>query len=323
MSEYRLVQHRGNWSLAYDEEERGRVRVALGTPDRGLAEARARDLWKARTAPVSDKVKDLWTSYIADREAMGVTVDAAGSTWKALETTFGHKLGRAVNREDCREHYERRKREKRSDSTIRTELEYLRACLRLKYGKESPVLWMPPPSAPRDRYLTKTELKKLLSHVETPHVRLFIELAIATGARMSAILELTWEYVDLERGTVNLNPSGRHVTNKRRTIVPVRDRALAALVEAKKGALTDNVIEYDGGDVKSIRKAIRSAAIRAKVPCSPHVFRHTAGVWMAEADVPMQKISQFLAHSTTAVTERHYARYSPSFMVDAAKALNW
>ena len=38
------------------------------------------------------------------------------------------------------------------------------------------------------------------------------------------------------------------------------------------------------------------AAVRSGVPCSPHVFRHTAGVWMAQADVPMQKISQFLGH---------------------------
>jgi integrase len=59
------------------------------------------------------------------------------------------------------------------------------------------------------------------------------------------------------------------------------------------------------------------------VPCSPHAFRHTAGVWMAQADVPMQKISQFLGHTSTRVTERTYARYSPSFMKDAASALEF
>jgi integrase len=53
------------------------------------------------------------------------------------------------------------------------------------------------------------------------------------------------------------------------------------------------------------------------------VFRHTAGVWMAQADVPMQKISQFMGHTSTRVTERTYARYSPSFMKDAAAALEF
>ena len=75
--------------------------------------------------------------------------------------------------------------------------------------------------------------------------------------------------------------------------------------------------------MKSIKKAIRMAALRSGVPCSPHVFRHTAGVWMAQADVPMQKISQFLGHTSTKVTERTYARYSPSFMKDAAAALEF
>jgi integrase len=43
--------------------------------------------------------------------------------------------------------------------------------------------------------------------------------------------------------------------------------------------------------VKSAKKATRKAAERSNVPCSPHVFRHTAGVWMAQADVPIQKTS--------------------------------
>ena len=87
--------------------------------------------------------------------------------------------------------------------------------------------------------------------------------------------------------------------------------------------MTDFVIEWDGHQVKSIKKAIRMAAKRSGVRCSPHVFRHTAGVWMAQADVPMQKIAQFLGHTSTRVTERTYARYSPNFMKDAAAALNW
>jgi integrase len=176
---------------------------------------------------------------------------------------------------------------------------------------------------PRDRYLTREELDKLLEHVNTPHVRLFIILAVTTGARMSALLELTWDQVDFKHRTINLNQPGREQTNKRRPEVPINGRALAALEEAAKGALTDHVIEWDGQPVKSIKKAIRRAAQRSGVACSPHVFRHTAGVWMAQADVPMQKIAQFLGHTSSRVTERTYARYSPNFMKDAAAALEW
>ncbi|WP_380874268.1 site-specific integrase [Sphingomonas sp. DBB INV C78] len=216
-----------------------------------------------------------------------------------------------------------RKRLDRADSTIRIELEYLRACLNLRYGRGNTHVWTPPASKPRSRYLTKDELERLLAHVKATHVRLFIILAITTGARMKSILALKWEQVDFKHRTINYAPAGRHQTNKRETEVPMNTRAFLALEEAARGALTTHVIEWDGKPLKSIKKAIREAAKRSSVPCSPHVFRHTAGVWMAQADVPMQKIAQFLGHTSTRVTERTYARYSPSFMQDAAAALDW
>ncbi len=140
---------------------------------------------------------------------------------------------------------------------------------------------------------------------------------------MSAILELRWDQVDFKHRTINFNRPGREQTNKRRPEVPLNSRASAALEEAARGALTDYVIEWDSKPVKSIKKAIRMAARRSSEPCSPHVFRHTAGVWQAQADIPMQKISQYLGHTSTRVTERTYARYSPSFMKDAAAALEF
>jgi integrase len=319
--EYRLVQHRGRYSLAYTDTERGRVRVALGTHDRGLAEARARDIWNARHAPQSERIADLWEAYARDRQSVIARPDALRSTWAALQPHFGHRLGKAITPEDCREYERSRKRDSKRPSTIRTELEMLRACLRFRYGASAPKLHIPPASAPRDRWLTKADATRLLESAAAPHARLFIVLALTTGTRMGALLDLTWDRVDFDQGTIDFRPVGRHQTNKRRVVVPMNATARAALQEAHKGALSDFVIEYAGKPVASVKTAIRETARRAKVPCSPHVLRHTAGVWMAQADVPMQKIAQYLGHTSTRVTEAHYARYSPSFMRDASAAL--
>lgn len=323
MPEYRLVRHRGKFSLAYTDEQRGRVRVALGTDDRGLAESRARDIWQARHRPASERVADLWPPYAADRKATVKRTDRFDDIWKPLKPFFGHKLGKAITRDDCKAYHQARKREGRSNSTIKTELEFLRACLRWHYRGEAPALWLPPASKPRDRYLTKAEANELLSHIEAPHVRLFVELALATGARMGALLDLKWDQVNMDRGIADLNPAGREITNKRRTVVPLTERALAALREAKRGALTDFVIEYAERPVKSVRKAVDSAARRSGIPCSPHVFRHTAGVWAAEAGRSMSEIAQFLGHSTTTITEKVYARYSPEYQRGVSRALEF
>lgn len=245
------------------------------------------------------------------------------NAWKRLSSVFAHRLGTDINKDDCRDYAKLRKRQGAAAGTIKTELEYLRACLNLRYGRGHNRVWLPAGSPPRDRYLSREELEQLLERVSTPHVRLFIVLAITTGARMSALLELRWDQIDFKHRTINFNQAGREQTNKRRPEVPLNDRAYEALEEAARGALTDWVIEWDGKRVNSVKKAIRMAAQRSGVPCSPHVFRHSAGVWMAQADVPMQKISQFLGHTSTRVTEQTYARYSPSFMKDAAAALEF
>lgn len=323
MPEYRIVEHRGKWSLAFTDGERGRVRIALGTDDRGLAEARAREIWNARHAPAGERVADLWPSYVKSRAAEVSRTDRFPSIWAALQPHFGHRLGKALTQDDCRAYADARRRAGKRPSTIKTELELLRACLRHHYGNSAPKLWTPAASPPRDRWLSPDQVQGLLAATETPHVRLFIILAVTTGARMGAILDLTWDRVDFQAGTIDFRPSGRHQTNKRRTVVPMNKRCRGALEEAAKGALTSHVVEYAGQPVASVKKAIASAARRSGVECSPHVFRHTAGVWMAQADVPMQKIAQYLGHTSTKVTETTYARYSPSYMRDASAALEF
>jgi integrase len=280
-------------------------------------------MWRDLHAPATERVGDLWQLYVADRRQDGKDVTRQQNAWKRLEPTFGHRLGNDITKNDCREYAKLRQRQGASSGTAKIELEYLRACLNLRYGRGQNQIWVPPGSAPRDRYLTEDEVKLLLKHVKTPHVKLFIILAVTTGARMSAILDLRWQQVDFKHRTINFNASDREQTNKRRPEVPINQRAYDALETAARGGLTDHVIEWDGKPVQSIKKAIRSASKRAGIPCSPHVFRHTAGVWMAQADVPMQKIAQFLGHTSTRVTERTYARYSPSFMKDAAAALEF
>jgi len=87
--------------------------------------------------------------------------------------------------------------------------------------------------------------------------------------------------------------------------------------------MSDYVIEWQGQRVHRIGSTLKRYGKIAglKKPISPHVFRHTAAVWMAEAGVSMSEISQYLGHSNTAITERVYARYSPDYLRNAASAL--
>lgn len=319
MSEYSLTQHRGKWAVTF-RDGTDRRRVSTGTADRGLAEAFAREWWARRNAAPSERIGDLWPRYVKDRIADGARADRFKAHWTALEPHFGHRLGTAISRDDCRAYTEERRVLGYSPSTIRTDLELLRACLRWRYGVDAPTVWIPPASKPRDHWLTKAEARELVDAAKSPHIKLFLILGLTTGARAGAILDLTWDRVDFAHGTIDFRPSGRLQTNKRRTVVPMNAQAREALETAYRARLTDFVIEYGGKQVGSVKKALERLSSGTGIKFSPHVLRHSAAVWMAQEDVPMQKIAQYLGHTSTRVTEQVYARYSPSFMRDASTA---
>lgn len=321
MPEYSLTMHRGKLALTFRDNGKPR-RISTGTADRGRAEAIARELWERITRPATERIADLWPLYIKDRQRDGVKTDFRTHEL-ALKEHFWHRLGKAVTREDCRAYHLARKELGYSASTIRTDLALLRACLRWRYGEDAPAMWLPPASPPRERWLTKPEANKLVEAAKSPHIKLFLILGLATGARAAAILDLTWDRVDFHHGTINFRPPGRQQTNKRRTVVPINKRAREALEEAHRAALTDHVIEYNGKPVTAVKKAIQRLAKDTGIAVSPHVLRHTCAVWMAQADVPMQKISQYLGHTSLAMTASVYARYSPSFMTDAGEAVEF
>ena len=319
MPEYTLTRHRGKWALTFADGGRRR-RITTGTADERDAEHIARAIWQRLTAAQSERLADLWPAYVRDRTQDGARADRFKAHWTALAPTFGNRIGSAITREDCRAYYRDRKAKGYSDSTIRTDLELLRACIRRRYGSAAPALWIPPASKPRDHWLTKEQARVLVDAATTPHVRLFLILGLSTGARAGAILDLTWDRVDFAAGTVDYRPTGRNQTNKRRTVVPMNAVAREALSEAHRARLTDHVIEYGGKPVASIKKAVQRLSERTGIACSPHVLRHTCAVWMAQDNVPMQMISQYLGHTSSRVTEQVYARYSPSFMRDASAA---
>lgn len=175
---------------------------------------------------------------------------------------------------------------------------------------------------PRDKRLTRAEARRFLDACDLPHVRLFVTLAITTAARMGAILDLTWDRIDLDRGLIHLNDPERRRTNKGRATVAMNQMARQALTEARQGSTTRHVVEWGGRKVTSVKKALRGAGARCGLPwVTAHVFRHSAATWMAEDGVPMAEIAQFLGHSDSRLTERVYARFSPSYLSKAAASL--
>ncbi len=198
--------------------------------------------------------------------------------------------------------------------------------MKAKLIGHAPHIWLPPMPAPRDRHLTREELNSLLAHAQMPHIKLFIILAISTAARMTAILQLTWDRVDFERGLIQLHDPSKPRTNNGRALVPMNASARAALLEAREAALSSHVIEWNGKPVKNVRRGLSNALTLSGLKTlqdGAHLLRHSAAVLMAEDSIPMSEIAQYLGHRSAATTERVYARFSPDYLRKAAASLNF
>lgn len=244
--------------------------------------------------------------------------------WKAAKAFWANLKPNHVDEGVCRSYSQKRNRAAR---TVSYEIGIVRRALIWAEGQKTieraPKLWLPPMPERVVRALTKQEFRTFLTGSNMPHIRLFAQIGVATGGRKRAILDLKWEQVDFDRRLIQLNKTGRVQTAKKRATVPINDQLYDALVDAKRGAITEWVIEYAGGPVLDIKKGFSSMAKRAGVPVTPHMLRHSAAVWMAEAGRPMAEIAQYLGHEDQRTTERVYARFSPDFLRGAAKSLEW
>lgn len=285
------------------------------------------------TLSSSRTIDDIYKLYRDDREQDGKQMEAFDANWKALKGTFGKLTADDITADLCRR-YTRERCVKASQGTAWTELTRLRSCTNWAVKKRlitfKPDIWVPQKPEPKDRVLSIDEIGKLLDGCVMPHVKLFIILALATAGRTEALLELTWDRVDFERGVINLklkveqNPLTKKV-RKGRSVVPMNEWARVALWEAKQGALTDNVIEWNAEPVKSIRKGFTAAVARAGLgsDVTPHTLRHTAASWLESDGIPMGQISRFLGHKTESVTRNIYAKPDTKALEEAANVLDF
>jgi integrase len=323
----RLRRHQGRdaWYI-YD----ARRRVSTGCTDRAGAEAVLAAYLKEKERPQLPviSIAVILERYLADRRATAIPgLARLEYAHKPLERIVGAKPPEALTQTECRRYIARRRKEGVTDSTVRTELQALRAALRWAAAPErsliaaAPKIEMPAKPESRVRWLTRDEAARLLAACKAPHVRLFVTLALHTGARSGAILALTWDRVDLERRLVDFREPGRARTRKRRVPAPINTTLHGALVEAKVASTTDYVIEYAGGPVARIKHAFHDTAARANLPgVTPHVLRHTAVTWMLQAGVDPWHAAG-LVGMTVEMVQQVYGHHHPDYLKAAASAL--
>lgn len=325
MLEYRIGRLKDRYVVVWYEQDGTRRRYRLEAQTAKEAEREARDVILGVSAPSSGMtVAQIWCAYQAD---MGERRQASKLAQVGLNVlpAFGHLAALQVSTDDCRAYMFKRRKDGRKDATIRTELGCLRSALRWAQNSglidRAPRVEMPMTPPPRDRYLTREEVRKLLEAAIDPHIKLAMLLMLTTAGRIGALLELTWDRVDLDRRIIKL-ASNDIGPRKGRATVPINDTLMPQILGAYRAAISPYVIEYAGRKVGSIKTGFNAAVARAGIShCTPHDLRRTAGRLMAEAGIPIEEIAQYLGHSNPNITRSTYAKFSPNHLRRASGAL--
>lgn len=326
MRQFTIGRLRGGFCVSWHEDGKRR-RYSLKARERKEAEAEALDVIQRETTPKGDlTVAAIWQAYCNENADKPIATTMS-YTGKAVLPVFGAYRPEQITIDLCRNYTTIRSEKNIKLGSIWTELGHLRIVVNWAVKRRliefAPHIERPQKPTPKERFLSDDEVQKLLTVDCQPHIKLATILMLTTAGRIGSILELTWDRVDFERNQINLR-TAQSATRKGRAIVPMNPMSRAALISAKDAALTVHVVEWAGKPVKSIKKGFANACKLAGLSqVSPHVLRHTAGVKMAESGIPMQKISQYLGHSSIAVTESVYARYAPDHLTDAAEVLNF
>lgn len=178
-------------------------------------------------------------------------------------------------------------------------------------------------------YLTKTEINKLFraidrnpSSVVAMRDKTVISLALATGLRVSALVNINVGDIDFENNVINVIEKrqkvrsiaiGENTRNLLKAWIDVRGREFADIdsqalfLSQKKSRLSSDAV----GDM--LTKYCDEAGIKR---ITPHKLRASAACALAKAGVPVKAIAKQLGHSNTQVT----MRYIDVFSEDSEKA---
>ncbi len=134
-----------------------------------------------------------------------------------------------------------------------------------------------------------------------------IRLLLFTGARLSEILELRWEHVDLEAGTIAL--PARKGDGRRGH--PVSSGALEVLRDLPRNRKSPFVLPRDRDPKRHISKEVLENAwqrVRAHAGLEDvrlHDLRHTFGTFASQTGVNSFMVSHVLRHRNVSVTNRY------------------
>ncbi|MDR2103776.1 MAG: tyrosine-type recombinase/integrase [Treponema sp.] len=161
--------------------------------------------------------------------------------------------------------------------------------------------------------LSKSEVKQLLDNEKNPKHRLLLMLVYSSGLRVSEVVALKRDHIDLSRKTILIH-SGK---GRKDRYTLLSERAAAFIKEYCTLYTIDGWL-FPGQpasrhlSIRSAQSIFDKALVKANIqkPASLHSLRHTFATHLLENGTDIKYIQELLGHASLRTTERytHIAR---------------
>ncbi len=182
----------------------------------------------------------------------------------------------------------------------------------------SALIESPAPGRPLPKVLSEEDVEKLLVAVDTQQLlglrdRAMLELIYAAGLRVSELVNLQLEQLNLRMGVVHVVGKGnkerlvplgenavdwvqRYLNSARDDLLAGIDKTIhAVFVTRRGGAMTRQSFWY------IIKRYARIAGIEK--PLSPHTLRHAFATHLINHDADLRAVQMLLGHSSLSTTQ--------------------
>ncbi len=183
------------------------------------------------------------------------------------------------------------------------------------------------------RILSFEETARVLARLDIT-IRLIIEICIATGARISEVLGLTWKYVDLNAGTIRIaqrvwhQEIGRPKSDDSRRLLGLGDLPERLFAKAAVGGSGPDEFVFQQKRApgkplwdSGVRDALHQAAEAEGCDfpgLGPHSFRRAKISWLQEVGGSAIEASKIAGHSSVEMTGE-YTYVSPERQNELAR----
>lgn len=171
-------------------------------------------------------------------------------------------------------------------------------------------------------FINKNELKLIIEKETNPILSSFYQFAFYTGMRLSEIINLEWDEIDLELKTINVRNKDDFTTkSKKERVIPISNVVYDLLLIMSKKSnhiFSNNLVKLNPDFVsKSFKNCIRNIpTLNQKIHF--HTLRHSFASNLAQKGATLYAIKELLGHSNITTTQI----YSHLTTTSLSKAIN-